>query len=205
MRISISKDQFALVLFTLLSLIPVARLVIIINASCSNVVYFDFVHVMGIINAFLSNTFNYSRFFQDMSLGGHPQIAPLLFHILNAKFFGLNNLVEEYLCLGMMYSSTVLNYQLFVPETSSRWRYALLPILSFTQFTLGLSSEFFYQYSFASDAINRLAFSLGLWSIARVKNTHLAALMLIVSGFVCSTCAAGYVASCWATFLFIAI
>ncbi|MBK9281070.1 MAG: hypothetical protein IPM93_23165 [Candidatus Obscuribacter sp.] len=200
-----SPDRSFQIFCVLLSIVPVIRLVSIISNTCSNVVFFDFVHVMPVINAGLSNELSLSTVLQDFSLGGHPQIASLIFHILTAKLLGLNALVEEYLCVFIMYLSTVVTFFLFIPKKGSSWRFLLLPILSFIQFSLCLSSEFFNQYSFANDAINRLVFSIGILCILRIERPSLAGIILMVCGTISSTCAAGFVVSTWVCFIFVAI
>lgn len=205
MKLLLSRIGNTLIFCALLSLIPVMRVVSIVSSTCSNVLYFDFVHSIGVINSALSNRLSYSTFLQDFSLGGHPQVAPLMFHIMNARLFGLNALWEGYFCVALMCISTLITFVLFVPKSGSSWRFALLPILSLIQFSLCLSSEFFYPYVFANDAINRLAFGLGILAIARIKNPFIAGCVVMVCGLISATCAAGFVVSCWVSFIFAAI
>jgi len=188
-----------------LSVVPMIRIATIIESSCSNVLYFDFIHLMWLINAVLSNKYDYARSLIDFSLGGHPQIAPLVFHILQARLFGLSALVEQYLCLILVYLSVLITFCLLVPRTTNTWRFALLPILSMAQFSLCLSSEFFYPYILASDAVNRLAFCIGVWSIISIKRPIVRGIVAGFCGLISSTCAAAFAVSCWVSFIFVAI
>lgn len=200
LNVSSKDNSMALKIFCLLiSLVPLIRLALLIDFTCSNVVTTDFIYATNFLNCGLSGKFDPIGLFQSSSMMGHPLLAPLFFQLLNAKFFNLNAFCEYYLCIALMYVTTLLAFDCLTPRLN-KWSYILLPILSFLQFSLCLSSEFFYCFSLVSDTLARLSLTLGIWSITRVRNKHIAAILMFVSGCICSTCGASFVVACWSTF-----
>lgn len=186
------------ILCVFLSILPVLRILWLIENTCVNLVSVDFSKAMNYLNRALSGDLWQLLCFPSMS--GHPQLIPLLFHYVNAKFFGLNAFYEYYLSIFLLCLATILAFDSMRSSTKS---YGLLPALTLLQFNLCLSSEFFYCYSMVLDSLTRVALSMGIWSIAKVKNRYLTGLLMIMSGFVCSSCFASMVVSSWAAFAFL--
>lgn len=186
----------------LISLVPAIRLACLVDFTCSNVVSTDFIYATKFINCGLSVNPDLIVMFRNSAMMGHPQLAPLFFQLLNAKFFGLNAFIEYYLCISLLYLNTILAFDCLNPRRNS-WSYALLPVLSLLQFSLCLSSEFFYCFSLVSDTITRLTLTLGIWAISRVRSDLATASIMFVGGCICSFCAASFVVSSWLTFGFL--
>lgn len=200
LNVSSKTDSRVFILICLLiSLTPVIRLAFLIDFTCSNVITTDFIYSTNFLNLGLSDKPDPILMFKNSSMMGHPQLAPLFFQLLNAKFFSLNAFCNYYLCICLMYVSTLLAFDCLTPRRN-QWSYTLLPLLSLLQFSLCLSSEFFYSFSLVCDTLTRLSLALGIWAIARVHNNLVAAILMFVSGCICSTCGASFVVACWSTF-----
>ncbi len=174
----------------LVALLPVLRLSHLIDSTCCNVVSIDFSKAMVFINSGLAG--DYAPLLLAPSMSGHPQLVPLWIQFFFARVFELNAF-SEYSCFTVMLCAAVLLIFDCLRTDEHKWSWVLLPIISFLQFSLCLSSEFFYCYSFMLDAVSRLSLALGLWSVFRVKSGWLAGILLFLAGFVCSSCMASFV------------
>ena len=181
----------------LLSLLPVLRIFLLINSTCSNVVCVDFLHATTFLNRALSGECDLQLLLRDSAMQGHPQLLPLTFHLGCAKFFALNVFTESYICMFLLCLATLLSFEALA-EDKGKYRFALLPILSAIQFSFCLSSEFFYCYSLVTDSLSRVFICLGIWAIAKVRNSKAAAALVFLSGLLCATCCASYSVSVWA-------
>ena len=188
----------------LLSLVPVIRLILLIQNTCSNVVCVDFMHSMTFINRALAGAFDYKLIFQDSTMFGHPQLVPLIFQLFFAKLFSLDALIELYSCVFFLYVSTLIAFNSMATQ-STKWRFLLLPILSGIQFSLCLSSEFFYPYTFVGDTLARFCISLGIWSIVKFKNNNGSAMLMLCCGILCASCAASYAVAIWIVFVLLVL
>lgn len=187
------------ILCLLLSLLPVLRIVLLINSTCSNVVCVDFLHATTFLNRALSGECDLQLLLKDSTMHGHPQLVPLTFHLFCAKFFGLNVFAESYVCMFLLCIATFFAFEA-LSEDKGPYRLALLPILSAIQFSFCLSSEFFYCYSLVADSLSRVFICLGIWAIAKVRNSKVAASLVFLSSLLCASCAASYSVSVWTIF-----
>lgn len=183
----------------LLSLIPALRLIWLIQYNCSNVVCVDFMHSTLFLNRALSGQFDFKLVFQDSTMHGHPQLVPLTIQLISAKLCHLNALVESYACVVLFYVATYFAFECLAP-VNNKLRFAFLPLLSFLEFSLCQSSEFFYCYIFVADTLTRLCIGIGLWSITRIRNNTFAAVLMMVCGILCGASAASYAVAIWAIF-----
>lgn len=189
--------RFKLICF-FVSLIPAWRILHLIDCSCSDVIDIDFLDAMSFLNCGLASQIDPVQLLKNSSFSGHPQLTPLLMHLINAKLFSLNARLECILSVLLTYISVFLAFDCL--NSKGKASYVLLPILAFLQFSLCLSSQFFYSYLFVSASLSQFFLTLGIWAIARLKNRLFASILMFVSGVICSSCAGSYVVACWSVF-----
>ena len=183
------RPAFWLILACVVSLVPVAILVIILATAGVDTISNDYLRFVRLANQVLSPGYNWAGYFKDsFDNNVHSYAFLFLFRLALADLSHLSVLAESYVGLVLSAVKVLILYLLFtryVPIRSTL-RFLLLPALSYLIFSLSQFST----YSFGETALQmgwtQVGILIGLWLLLLHSRHPLTPWLAAASGVLAS-------------------
>ncbi|MGB5967766.1 MAG: hypothetical protein WBG70_05485 [Spirulinaceae cyanobacterium] len=194
------KNEIITAIAILATLIPILNIVVIIATTGANNFSNDYIQSLGIIDQFLSGTYDWNNYFQDTFFNGHIVFFPALIRLAIAYFAHSNVYVEFYISVIFFFIKLILLHDIFAQSIKPSRKWLLLPILSCLVFSTSQISVFTFGYAALEISLCMLGFTLGMWGLVKFSGSWLGVVIMLLGGILASW-SFGFGLMAWLAFL----
>lgn len=166
----------------LFSVLPIIRLILILSANGSNNLENDIVEYILPMEKILTGTYHWQNIFTDTFKEGHLNIFPVLAQVVLAKFSDWNVFDIIYFGIFLALLKLVFLFDALTFKINSKFKWFLLPILSFLLFSVSQISTYEHDFVSMEMGLCQLGLILGIWGLIRFSNQWAGIAIMILGG-----------------------